>query len=472
MNFIIFMPDEMRADAAGCYGHPLIKTPNLDRLAAEGTRFEQCYVQHPFCSPSRVSMLTGWYPHVNGHRTLTHLLRPDEPNLFRYLKQAGYDVRWYGKNDALAEKTFADSVTQALGSPATRHGGRLSDDPANPLYDSFMSHPHGDVASQWDNICVQRGIDFLRSKHDRPFVLYLPLILPHPPYSAPQPWHDMYDPKDVPALRPPGVAGKPLAYEMIRQTRRLDQLNDEHLRKIAAVYLGMISYSDYLLGQLLAALDETKLADDTCVIFTSDHGDFAGEWGLVEKWSSALDDTITRVPLVIRMPGGAEGHRVAEPVEMFDIMATMLELAAVPAEHTHFSRSLVEQLGGAAGDATRAVFCEAGFDTHEGRSFGTIRERSSHYYHKTKLQEDVPASVCRSVMIRDGRYKLIHRQADTCELYDMQADPRELNNLYGQAKMADVQRGLEKRLLDFYLHTSDVTPWDEDHRGLPPGSNV
>src|SRR5690554_5848771 len=109
MNFILFNPDEMRAEGVGCYGHPLVPTPNIDRLAAQGTRFDQCHVQHTVCTPSRCSFATGWYPHVRGHRSLWHMLRPDEPNLYKYLKQAGYDVRWWGKNDTLAQESFASS---------------------------------------------------------------------------------------------------------------------------------------------------------------------------------------------------------------------------------------------------------------------------------------------------------------------------------------------------------------------------
>jgi len=92
LNFVLFNPDEWRADCAGCYGDTVVQTPNLDALAAQGTRFDQCHVQHTVCTPSRTSFMTGWYPHVRGHRTLWHLLRPDEPNLLRYLTQAGYDV--------------------------------------------------------------------------------------------------------------------------------------------------------------------------------------------------------------------------------------------------------------------------------------------------------------------------------------------------------------------------------------------
>ena len=478
MNFVIFMPDEWRAESAGCYGHPLVKTPHLDRLAEEGTRFGQCYAQHPVCSPSRASMFTGWYPHIRGHRTLWHLLRPDEPNLFKYLTAAGYDVRWYGKNDLLSQESFATSVTEALYPRGRgRFGPRVASDPEDPRYDSFLAHPFvGEAMETSDAACVQMGMDFLRSAHKKPFLLYLPLVLPHPPYSAPEPYHHMYAPQEVPPLRPKVFEGKPMFHRLIHQTRRLDRLTEEDFRKIAAIYLGQITYMDFLLGEVLKTLDETGLADDTCVIVISDHGDWAGEFGLVEKWPSALDDTILRMPLVMRMPGGVAAHIVDTPVELFDIMATILELAGVAAEHTHFAKSLVPQLSGARGDEERAAFAQGGYDPHEphcfeGRSVGTYAQRGPDniYYQKGLLQQTHPASVCRAVMIRTATHKLIYRTSDTCELYHMRADPRELENLYGCPEAAELQRKLERRLLDFYLHTSDVTPREEDPRGLPEG---
>jgi len=479
-NFVIFMPDEMRADCAGCFGHPLSPTPNLDRLAAEGTRFDAAYAQHPVCTPSRCSLFTGWYPHVAGHRTLWHLLRPHEPNLFRSLKSAGYDVRWYGKNDLLAEASFASSVTEAIAPDRPNVGPRLAADASDAHYDSFLNAPFaGGAWETGDAQCVRRGIDYLRSGPADPFMLYLPLTLPHPAYSAPHPWHDMYAPADVPAPRPAELADKPMFHSLIRRTRRLDRLGEDDLRRIAAVYLGMIGYVDFLLGELLKALDETGLAEDTCVLFFADHGDWAGEYGLVEKWPSALDDCILRVPLVIRPPRGrrlAAGHAVDTPVELFDVMATVLDLAGVEAAHTHFARSLLPQLGGAGGDATRAAFAEGGYDRHEPHCFEG-RDEGDHrgmgpdniYYQKCRLQQTHPDSVCRSVMVRTATHKLIWRTADVGELYDLRADPRELTNLYDRPEAAGTRRELEARLLRFLATTSDVTPRDEDPRGLPPG---
>lgn len=473
MNFIFFMPDELRAESVGCYGHPLAPTPNLDRLAAQGTRFDQCHVQHPVCTPSRCSLMTGWYPHVRGHRTLWHLLRPDEPNLLRSLKQSGYTIHWYGKNDLLAPGSFAESV-DVVAHPGKGMFGPIPYSFDDPRYYSFLAEPYnGPLAEHGDYACVQAGIDFLRSRPQEPFALYLPLVYPHCPYSAPQPWHDLIDPDELPPLRPPGLPNRPDFHKLIRQTRRLTEVDERHLRKIQAVYLGMTGFVDELLGQLLNTLEETGLAGDTTVFAFSDHGDWAGDYGLVEKWPSALEDVITRVPLIVRTPRGAAGHVVNEPVELFDIMATTLELAGIEARHTHFAQSLVPQLQGAAGDPKRAAFTEGGYGRHEPHAFEGIpsrdvfiRDERHIYYPKGRLQQTHPDSVGRAVAIRTATHRLVYRPTGLCELYDLQADPQELHNRYGEEAYTQVQRQLESRLLEWYVQTSDVTPFDQDPRGL------
>ncbi|GAB4563949.1 MAG: sulfatase-like hydrolase/transferase [Anaerolineae bacterium] len=474
MNFIFFMPDELRAESVGCYGHPLASTPNMDALAEQGTRFDQCHVQHPVCSPSRCSMMTGWYPHVRGHRTLWHLLRPDEPNLLQYLREAGYDVIWYGKNDLLSQTTFESWVTVA-----ESHGRRLWDNfpftPEDPRYFSFLVGPYGGpLEEHTDYANVQAAIRFLRSKPQRPFLLYLPLTYPHPPYGAPEPWHSQIDPEALPPLRPYVKDGKPEYFDLIRRSRRLDELEEGDFRKINAVYLGMTSFVDHLLGLLLDALADSGLEEETTVFVFSDHGDWAGDYGLVEKWPSAMEDVITRVPLIVRTPDGARGHVVNEPVELFDIMATTLELAGIEARHTHFARSLVPQLGGQTGDAARAVFCEGGYARHEPHCFEGnptrdpfAREKNHIYFPKGQVQQDYPDSVGRTVMMRTMTHKLVYRPTGVCELYDLRADPMELHNVYEEAGYAGIRDHMEREMLSWLVQTSDVTPFDEDSRWLP-----
>jgi arylsulfatase A-like enzyme len=477
MNFIFFVPDELRAESVGCYGHPLAPTPNMDRLAAQGTRFAQCHVQHPVCTPSRCSLMTGWYPHVRGHRTLWHMLRPDEPQLLRYLKQAGYQVHWYGKNDLLAEASFAGSVDVASrrGSSLFGKNPYALDD---PRYHSFLYEPYsGPLEEHGDYANVQAGIDFIRSQPQQPFILYLPLTFPHCPYSAPQPWHDLIDPADLPPLRPAGLANHPDFHSLIRSYRRLDQLGageEKILRKIQAVYLGMTGFVDYLLGRLLDALDESGLAGSTTVTCFSDHGDYAGDYGLVEKWPGGLEDVITRVPLIVRTPGGAANHLVQEPVELFDIMATTLEQAGIEPQHTHFARSYLPQLQGAPGDPDRAAFSEGGYALHEPHCFEGSANRDQFartpehiYYPKGKQQQDHPGSVGRVVAMRTQQHRLVYRPAGQSELYDLQDDPQELHNRYDDPGYTSLRRQLEARLLAWLVESSDITPFTTDERGFP-----
>jgi choline-sulfatase len=417
--------------------------------------------------------MTGLYPHVSGHRTLWHLLRPHEPNLLRYLKEGGYDVRWWGKNDLLAPESFRDSVSEA-GHPGGAARGPNPYPPEDPRHDSFLFDPlPGDYRGTSDHRCVQAAVDFLLSADaDQPFFLFLPLTFPHCPYSAPAPWAGTVDPGSLPPLRSSEAGGRPSFHRLIRRYRRLDQVEAEVFRQINATYLEMIAFTDHLLGILLEALERTGHDRDTTVIVLSDHGDWAGDYGLVEKWSSALDDCLTRVPLVVRTPGGTSGHVVEEPVEALDLMATVLDLAGITPRHTHFSRSLVPQIHGAPGDPSRAVFAEGGYDRHEPHCFEGHPVRDAHlmkpghiYYPKLLQQQERPESVCRSVMVRTSTHKLIWREEDVPELYDLTLDPREERNRFGAPELAHVQAALTERLLNWYLHTSDTVPTDENPRG-------
>ncbi|MBI1896792.1 MAG: sulfatase-like hydrolase/transferase, partial [Acidobacteria bacterium] len=246
-NLILFFPDQLRAESIGCYGHPLVRTPNIDRLAGSGVRFSYCQSPYPVCTAARCGLLTGWPPHVHGHRTVYHLLHRDEPNLFRYLKSAGYDVYWFGKNDVLTHDCFPDSVTE-WADLATGPEWDVKDRPwapGHPHYYSFLFTEGKDRRQYPDYARVKAAIDVLSKRDsDRPFCIFLATFFPHPPYAGPKGFHNMYRPEQVPGLRPPDIAGKPELYRAIRRSRRLDKLSERDFRTINAVYLGMISYAD------------------------------------------------------------------------------------------------------------------------------------------------------------------------------------------------------------------------------------
>ncbi|MYB58793.1 MAG: sulfatase-like hydrolase/transferase [Gemmatimonadetes bacterium] len=474
LNFIFFQPDEMRAESLACYGHPLIKTPNYDRLAAEGVRFDQCHVQNAQCTSSRVSMMTGLYPHCAGHRSMWHLIRPHEPHLFKYLHEAGYDIHWFGKNDMLAPGSLSCIKEYYEHKDDKRKNRWKSGDKEFYSFDYLpLDCEREEVA---DYVKVKSGIDFLRNRNDddNPFFLFLPLLQPHPSYTTHPDFYDMYDPKDIPDLRPPDLDKKPDFYTLIRKYRRLDELSDAFFRKLNAAYLGMISFTDWLLGELMAVMEEKGLFENTVLIVSSDHGDWAGDYGLVEKWPSDYSDTLTHVPLLVKAPGNKAGHVVEGPVEMFDLMPSVLELAGLSTTHTHFARSFVPQLHGEAEDKNRLVFAEGGYETQEPHVFegrwnlwNKNPEQDSIYLPKGKLQQEIPESVCRTTMIRSLNHKLIRRTAGQDELYDLENDPRELENLIDDSGMQETKSDLERAMLDWFMKTSDTVPVGGDPRGFP-----
>ncbi len=473
LNFIFFQPDEMRAESLGCYGHPLIKTPNYDRLAAEGVRFDQCHVQNAQCTPSRVSMMTGLYPHCAGHRSMWHLIRPHEPHLFKYLHEAGYDIHWFGKNDMLAPGSLSCIKEYYEHKDDKRKNRWQSGDKEFYSFDYLpLDCEREEVA---DYVKVKSGIDFLcnRNDDDNPFFLFLPLLQPHPSYTTHPDFYDMYDPKDIPDLRPPDLDKKPDFYTLIRKYRRLDELPDAFFRKLNAAYLGMISFTDWLLGELMAVMEEKGLFENTVLIVSSDHGDWAGDYGLVEKWPSDYSDTLTHVPLLVKAPGNKAGHVVEGPVEMFDLMPSVLELAGLSPTHTHFARSFVPQLHGEAEDKDRLVFAEGGYEPQEPHVFEgrwdwwNNPRQESIYLPKGKLQQEVPESVCRTTMIRSLNHKLIRRTGGQDELYDLENDLRELKNLIDDPGMQETKSDLESAMLDWFMRTSDTVPVGGDPRGFP-----
>ena len=485
-HYIFFFPDEMRASSLHCCGNPYAVTPNYDRLAAEGTLFEQNYTTHPVCVASRCSLMTGWYPHVNGYRTLRYFIDAKKPNFLRYLHNAGYEIHVYGKNHMFDEETYFScidkylyvdfghtTVKQYVGNVkgAETAGGNMNGGGRNhfgTVKDYTMLLPpmeDEELEGMNDTRCAMAAVDAIESwrEGDKPLFIFLPTFYPHAPYTVPKRFYEMYDPETLPIL-PPDLQGKPELQSLIRQYRELGDTDEMVFKKIHAVYLGMVSYADMLLGRVLDALDRTGLAANTTVIAGSDHGDWAGDWGLVEKWPNAFDDDLTRVPLIIRRPGCPGGHRVKELTQTFDVFPTICGWEGIPVKHDQFGIPLCAQVAGEAGDPDRVVWCEGGYDVREPHCFeGTggfsmFNKPGTIYYPKMTQQQKDPVSVCRGTMMRNARFKLNVRTSGDNELYDMIADPTELHNLYHDPAYADVVAAMEKEMLVWLMDTSDVVP--------------
>ena len=465
-NFIFFNPDELRADAVHHLDGRPVRTPNLDRLAADGVTFGRCFVPNTVCTPSRCAFMTGWYPHVGGHRTLWNMLQPHEPNLLRYLREAGYYVSWHGKNDLLAPASFASSVDHRSDAPAQQPTFPGNPWPADhPYHRSFYQGCRGEAPyHDADRLHVEEAIDLVRRPPDQPFFLYLPLTFPHPPYSVEEPYFSLHDRSSVPTPLPAALADKPHFMRALHRGNRVDELSPDQLREIVATYYGMVTRTDALLGELLDALDASPAAEDTVVVVMSDHGDYVGDYGLVEKWPTGFQDCLTRVPLIWRLPGGPRGRRADALVESIDFMPTVLELAGVEARHDHFGRSLLPIIQGETDRHRDAVFAEGGHRPHETQSIEPLFPEESIYHVKTRVQQEDPSTVAKAAMVRTERWKYVSRLAGGDELYDLAADPGELVNRVDDPTLTSVRGDLHERLLRWFVETSDQVPREQDPR--------
>ncbi|MEZ5556995.1 MAG: sulfatase-like hydrolase/transferase [Pseudomonadales bacterium] len=472
-NVLVFMPDQLRADALGCFGNALAHTPNIDALAARGTRFTQAFVNHPVCSPSRVNLMTGWYPHTRGHRTLTHLVQPHEPNLLRYLKDGGYQVAFAGHRGDM----FAPGVTQAsthfCGWTTRPVRGEMSMGPCfsedSPLYHAFF-HGIRPTRRNWvdfDEAATRTAVDWLSRRPRGPWCLFVPLIFPHLPFEVEPTWHALHADKPMPApIDPARCIGKPGFMASLRGAAHLDELSPEQWAEITRIYYAMISRVDDQLGRILQAVDAIGSTAATDVYFFTDHGEYLGDFGLVEKWPSGLDPCLTRNPLIVAGPGVREGATCGHFVEMVDILPTVLERADLQAGHSHFGRSFATALSGGDSDAARPfACCEGGFR----REDEALLERpAGEYALKGRLQHEQPELVGKAFCLRNQAWSYVWRQYEGEELYDRATDPDETRNLLaerpGDAAAEAAVAGLRQQLLAWLADTSDVIPWQPDPR--------
>lgn len=473
-NIVWFMPDQQRADSVGCFGNSAAQTPTIDQLAQRGTRFTNAFVQHPVCGPSRVSQMTGWYPHVAGHRTLDHLLKPHEPNLLRILKDAGYYVAYPGNRGDVFSPTVTELSTDFCGNLVQPDPGDVSSlytpkvDLGSAMFRSFYFGNAGEeplVDSDEATIRTAERWIAEAAPSDRPWMLWVPLIYPHPPFAAADPWFSLHDRDDMPDRIPNSMtrsgAGKAGFMEAFRAIYGWESVTDAEYREIRAVYYGMVSRTDDQLRRLIEAVDTAGHGESTAWIYGTDHGEYLGDYGLVEKWPSGLDPQLTQNPLIIAAPGGAEGQTCDEMVEMVDLLPTLVDLAETEAKHTHFGKSLAPLLVDSTTPHREMSVSEGGFRPEDRE---LLEMPAGIYEPKGRLQREQVHLVGKATCVRTKEWSYVHRLCEQDELYDRAADPYETTNLIDMAEHAETVRGMRGRVLDWYLDTSDVIPWEPDPR--------
>jgi arylsulfatase A-like enzyme len=496
-HILLFNPDQWRGDVLGHMGNPAAVTPNLDRFAAsEGVSFRNAFCQNPVCTPSRCSFMTGWYPHVRGHRTMHHMLHPErgEPNLLEILRDNGYFVWWGGKNDLVpgqdGYEPYCDVKFRAgeddyarwnLTPRSSRHGGpqEWRGEPDGDNYYSFYEGKvdKGDEDTFCDNdwSMVLGAIDFIRGyDEDKPLFVYLPLGFPHPPYRVEEPFYGMIDRARIPprAPTPESWEGKPSLLKGIWERQNMQGWTEERWTELRATYYGMCARVDHQFGLVTDALREAGAYDDTAVFVFSDHGDFTGDYGLVEKTQNTFEDCLSRVPFVAKPPEDRPVKpRVSEAmVELIDFPATVYELTGIEPGYSHFGRSLLPVLAGETDEVRDAVFCEGGRLRGE-RHCMEVESTSSQtteglYWPRVGLQSvDDPPCHTKAAMCRTKEFKYVRRHYEPDELYDLQKDPQEIHNVIGDPEYAGVLAGMKERMLRWYMETCDVVPFETDRRG-------
>lgn len=475
LNVVLFIGDQWRAKDTGHFGNSVIQTPHIDSIVEEGSGFKNCFVQNPVSTPSRVSLASGWYCHVNGHRTMQHMLRHHEPNMLWYFKDAGYHVWWGGKNDMLANNVWDDSCHDRV--RGAGEGKRKPPEPGkvlNPhnvgdrLYHTFL---WGELPEEYchnsDDNVIDHAVEFLERPSQEPFFMLINQVLPHPPYAVKEPYYSMYDRQEVPApIKPPAnFEGKPKILKRISERMKMDQITPEELQEMVAVYYGMITRLDANLGRILNALKQHDHWDNTLVLASSDHGDYAGDYLLAEKNQCTFEDSITNVPLAIRVPGCEPLPEVSEAMtEWVDILPTLADACNIQLGHTHFGSSLMPVIKGDREDNKDYVFCEGGALESEEHSHDADRSQENIYWARVALQYTHRQLHGKAVMIRSKEYKYVRRLYDTDELYDMVNDPDEVNNLIDAPECSAIKKELELAMLDWFLRTGDQVPFRWDAR--------
>ncbi|MBN33887.1 MAG: phosphonate monoester hydrolase [Rhodospirillaceae bacterium] len=489
-NILFIMADQLRADCLGCAGHPHLKTPAIDALAARGVRFTRTFVQAPVCGGSRNSTYTGRYAFSHGGHGNGYPLRPDEMGIGDLLRPQGYRTALTGKTHFVYDKKAFErlgldpqsgpgALAREIGFEAFERDDGLYPEPLfdpDLAYNRFLwdqgyrarhpwhdvanaaAGPDGEILSGWQMRnahlpavvapehsetawMTDRAMDFIREAGDGPWCLHLSYIKPHWPYIAAAPWNDLYREvpvADVNRADTEKEEANPV-YAAFMEHWESKTFSKPGVREnVIPTYLGLIAEIDHHIGRLMTFLNEQGLDDNTIVVFTSDHGDYLGDHWLGEK--DLYHEEIVRVPLIVMDPRrqadvtrGRDDDRFAECI---DLAATFLDWAGgEPMPHRLEGRSLVPLLEGEAPDEWRdAVFSDGCFGMKPAR-----------------VALGLTGSQARSFMVRTNDWKYIHFQAALPMLFDLRNDPQERRDLGRDPAYASVCAELKDRLFTWMM---------------------
>lgn len=489
LNLIVISSDEMRGDCPGFMGNPDCNTPNLDCLAQKGVIFTNHFTVHGKCVPSRVAMMTGRYSHTDGFRTVngTNLLKPGEPNLLETLRGYGYETAYFGHNHvfenlmngknrkgenasdyhSFSEGYFAHLLknTPAAQSPVSGGAKDISRDETINLEVKRLAGPQGGFS---DDNRAEQAIHYLKDVREksRPFYMHLNFSAPHPPYQVEEPYFSMYDREKIKPYVHAMPENASLPLRKMREIRTGSQATEADFRQLQAVYYGMVTKLDMLIGRVMEAVESEKLFENSIIMFWVDHGDFAGQYGLVEKWDTAMQDCIMHVPQTIFAPGLPAGKRIDSLTEHTDIAPTVLDILGIAPDEKWLihGESLLPVICGE--KCKDAIFADGGHEDAMIRRFNAATLEADMEGRKipaTQGKQEVyckfPETMSRTKMVRTEKWKLVIRLSGGNELYDMENDPDEMKNLYGDPQYDKITADLMRKMLEWCLRTDTDRPF-------------
>ncbi|MHB1357159.1 MAG: sulfatase-like hydrolase/transferase [Anaerolineae bacterium] len=443
-NILLIHSDQHRYDCLGSNGHPLLKTPNIDSLAAEGIRFTHAFSPSPICVPERNCLLHGQW--ATEHQCITNYdsesprpPRESLPTFSHALREGGYYLGYVGKWHVRQDRGPLDSqfgFTEFIadGNPYTawRESQGLAPVPHSNGWlgelDPHILPRQSQLAWGSDHAIeiIQRG-----AESGMPFFVRWDPTEPHLPNVVPEPYYSMYPPCDIPPW--PGFAdtliGKPYIQAQQRRTWRVDHWTWENWSRIVSRYLAVISLLDTQVGRLLDALKRLQVADNTLVIYTTDHGDLCGSHGMIDKMNIMYDDVV-RVPLVMRWPDHIAPGSTCDAFvsHSIDLASTFCDIADVAIPDTFRGKSLIPLMLGNQDNNRQDIF-----STFHGNQFGLYSQR----------------------MVRDRQMKYIWNLTAEDELYDLVQDPGELRNLATDPNYLGELQRLRRRMIAWLEDTTD-----------------
>ena len=516
-NYIFFVSDQHRADHLGCYGNSVIKTPNIDRMARSGTRFEQFYVANPFCMPNRASMMTGRMPSLHRARTNGNPLPLESRTFVKSLRSAGYHTALIGKSHLqnMTGLPRAHTPTEAVGDDgevfeAFEHvyagpdydneNSRLwREDPSHDVKTPYYGFEHVDLCTEHGDRVGGAYLRWLSKQHSKPeslrgpenaiedenvvtpqawrtrmpeelyptryiadrtcehikhlatnadqtpFFIQCSFPDPHHPFTPPGRYWDMYDSAQIEVPASFGLGDSPMLRHMRkdlaggtaeRHSTLPYAVTEQEAKEAIALTYGMITMIDDAVGQVSRTLADNGLADNTVLVFVSDHGDFMGDHGIMLKGPLHYRGLI-RVPFIWFDPASDTLPVITSLAQSIDIPATFLERSGIRPYFGIQGRGLISTIYDGETDDRDALLIE---DDRELIYLGFDR-----------------AQRVRTVVTADARLTL-YEPAQWGELYDLAADPLEVNNLWDNAAHESLQTDMTRRLLELIMRFQDWAP--------------